>query len=132
MQATDKRILIVDDSSTMRRVLIRSLAQAGFTNTKVIEAGDGAEALEKLAAGGIDLVLCDLNMPTMDGITFLKSIKAMNALKQLPVVVISSEQWGQVVQQAEALGVSGFVFKPFTLERFQEVVGRFLKHGEGV
>ncbi len=121
-----RKVLIVDDSSTMRKILIRSLRQAGFEDVEVLEAGDGAEALKQLGAGGVHLVLLDVNMPVMDGFTCLQQIRATDHLRQIPVVMITTEGGEEMVEEARRLGVGGYVRKPFTPDSIQAVLGRFL------
>ena len=84
------RVLIVDDSSVMRKVVERSLRQAGLDLSEVFEAGNGAEALAVLQANQTDLILCDINMPVMDGLEFIKQLPVENA-KAVPVIMITTE-----------------------------------------
>ncbi len=118
-----KKVLIVDDSSTMRKIVTRSLRQAGFEFDEILEAGDGLEALAILRQGKIDLVLSDINMPNMDGIAFLREKSSDPALKGIPVVMITTEAGNDVVGEAKSLGALGSIKKPFTAEQVQETIG---------
>src|ERR1700751_455450 len=85
------RALIVDDSSVMRKIVERSLRQAGIDLVQVMEAGNGAEALGIVKESAVDLILCDINMPVMDGLEFVKHLQAMDVPKRTPVVMITTE-----------------------------------------
>lgn len=121
-----KNILIVDDSSTMRKIVTRCLRQAGLAFDQIIEAGDGAEALQKLASEDISLVLSDINMPNMDGLTFLKEKAADEDLKDIPVIMISTESGDDIIGQAKSLGAVGSIKKPFTPDVVNEVISPHL------
>lgn len=118
------RILIVDDSRVMRRLVRGALEPLGNGSVEIVEAADGLEALQKLEQGGFapDLVVADWNMPRMDGITFVKLLRSREALKHLPVVMLTSQS--QEAQKAEAadLGVAEYVLKPFDAETLREKV----------
>ena len=103
------RALIVDDSSVMRKIVERSLRQAGIDLSEVLEAANGAEALGALNQGAVDLILCDINMPVMDGIEFLKQLKAVDGAKSVPVVMITTEGNEAHVVQALSAGARSFV-----------------------
>jgi two-component system chemotaxis response regulator CheY len=115
-------VLIVDDSSVMRKIVERSLRQAGLELEKVQEAGNGAEGLAALGNGGVELVLCDINMPVMDGIEFLRQIPSVPAAKGVPVVMITTEGSESHVVQALSIGARGYIRKPFTPEQVKEHV----------
>jgi two-component system, chemotaxis family, chemotaxis protein CheY len=114
--------LIVDDSSVMRKIVERSLRQAGIEEMVVHEAGNGIEALELLRAGKMDLILSDINMPAMDGLELLRQIKAQNLAPGVPVVMITTESSEGHVKQAIASGARGYIRKPFTPEQVKERV----------
>jgi two-component system, chemotaxis family, chemotaxis protein CheY len=114
--------LIVDDSSVMRKIVERSLRQAGIEEMVVHEAGNGIEALEKLRGGKMDLILSDINMPAMDGLELLRQIKAQNLAPGVPVVMITTESSEEHVRQAIAAGARGYIRKPFTAEQVKERV----------
>jgi len=106
------KILVVDDFSTMRRIVRNLLKELGYTN--VDEAEDGAIALQKLNAGGFDFVVTDWNMPNMDGLTLLQTIRSTPALKHLPVLMITAEAKKENIIAAAQAGASGYIVKPFT------------------
>jgi len=116
------RALIVDDSSVMRKIVERSLLRAGIELAEVFEAGNGAEALGTLQQNKVDLILCDINMPVMDGLEFVKQLPGVENAKGVPVVMITTEgSEGQVVQALSA-GARGYIRKPFTPEQVKEHV----------
>jgi two-component system, chemotaxis family, chemotaxis protein CheY len=116
------RALIVDDSSVMRKIVERSLRQAGLNLTQVLEAGNGAEALGVLRDSSVDLILCDINMPVMDGLEFVRQLQAVEAAKGVPVVMITTEGSESHVVQALSCGARGYIRKPFTSEQVKEHV----------
>jgi two-component system chemotaxis response regulator CheY len=118
----DVRALIVDDSSVMRKIVERSLRQAGVNLTKVLEAGNGAEALAVLQENQVDLILCDINMPVMDGLEFVKQIAGVPNAKGVPVVMITTEGSESHVVQALSCGARGYIRKPFTADQVKEHV----------
>ena len=114
--------LIVDDSSVMRKIVERSLRQAGITLARVFEAGNGAEGLAVLAENKVDLILCDINMPVMDGLEFVKTLPSVPNGKNVPVVMITTEGSEVHVVQALSSGARGYIRKPFTPEQVKEQV----------
>ncbi|KIH77580.1 response regulator receiver protein [Geoalkalibacter ferrihydriticus] len=116
-------VLIIDDSNTMRKIVQRSLRQAGFEFGKILEAGDGQEALSVLAAEQVDLILSDINMPNMDGLEFLRQKAANDDIKDIPVVMITTEAGTDILGEAKALGAKGSIKKPFTADQVQDVLG---------
>jgi two-component system chemotaxis response regulator CheY len=121
------RVLIVDDSSVMRKIVERSLRQAGIELQQVQEAGNGAEALAVLGTGPVDLILCDINMPVMDGLQFVKQLAGVENAKGVPVVMITTEGSEAHVVQALSAGARGYIRKPFTPEQVKEHVIPVLK-----
>jgi two-component system chemotaxis response regulator CheY len=113
-------VLIVDDSAAIRKILQRMLGQAGFVLGKVVEASDGVEALEKLKAQPVNLILSDINMPNMDGMQLLSTLKAHPDFKQVPVIMITTEGGEAKVMEAVQLGAAGYVRKPFTADQIKE------------
>jgi len=116
------RALIIDDSSVMRKIVERSLRQAGIELTQVFEAGNGAEALGVLKENQVDLILCDINMPVMDGLELIKQLPAVANAKGVPVVMITTEGSESHVVQALSCGARGYIRKPFTPEQVREQV----------
>jgi len=114
------RALIVDDSSVMRKMVERGLKQAGINIEGVLEAGNGAEALAILVENKVDIVLCDINMPVMDGLEFLKQLASVENAKGVPVVMITTEGSESHVVQALSSGARGYLRKPFKAEQIRE------------
>lgn len=112
------KILIVDDFSTMRRIVKNLLRDLGFNNTQ--EADDGLTALPMLKKGGFDFVVTDWNMPGMQGIDLLKHIRADADLKHLPVLMITAEAKREQIIEAAQAGVNGYIVKPFTAATLKE------------
>ena len=121
-----KNVLLVDDSSTMRKIIGRSLRQAGIAFDNIFEAGDGLEALEVLEKEQVDIVLSDINMPNMDGIAFLREKSSRDAIKDIPVLMISTETGEDIIGEAKSLGALGAIKKPFTPDKVNEVLGPLL------
>ncbi len=116
------RALIVDDSSVMRKIVARSLRQADIDVTEVLEAGNGAEALGILRENQVDLILCDINMPVMDGLEFIKQLPTVEKAKGVPVIMVTTEGSESHVVQALSCGARGYLRKPFTAEQIKEHV----------
>lgn len=111
-------VLIVDDSTLMRKVIERALRQADLDVTVVTEASNGKEALDQLRlTAAPDIILCDINMPEMDGIDFLEARMAQQLAPRVPVVMISSKTNEQIIRRAIVAGAHGFLCKPFTPEQ---------------
>ena len=119
--------LIVDDSSVMRKIVERSLRQAGINLDHVFEAGNGVEALSVLASNRVDLILCDINMPVMGGLEFVQKLAGVPNAKGVPVVMITTEGSESHVVQALAAGARGYIRKPFAAEQVKEHVLPVLK-----
>jgi two-component system chemotaxis response regulator CheY len=113
-------VLIVDDSSVMRKIVERSLRQAGIEIAQVFEAGNGLEALAVLNERKVNLVLCDINMPAMDGLEFVKQLPGVENAKGVPVVMITTEGTEGHVVQALSAGARGYIRKPFTADQVKE------------
>jgi len=112
------KFLVVDDFSTMRRIVRNLLKELGFTN--VDEAEDGQIALQKLNSLPFDFVVTDWNMPNMDGLTLLQNIRATPSLKHLPVLMITAEAKKENIISAAQAGASGYIVKPFTAATLSE------------
>lgn len=122
------KILIVDDFSTMRRIIKNLLRDLGFNNTQ--EADDGSTALPMLQNGDFDFLITDWNMPNMPGIDLLKAVRADANLKTMPVLMVTAEaKRDQIVEAAEA-GVNGYVVKPFTAETLKEKIDKIFERIE--
>jgi two-component system, chemotaxis family, chemotaxis protein CheY len=116
------RALIVDDSSVMRKIVARSLRRAGISVSQVVEAGNGVEALGALRDNKVDLILCDINMPVMDGLEFVKQLATVENAQGVPVVMITTEGSEAHVVQALSAGARGYIRKPFTPDQVKEHV----------
>ena len=115
-------VLIVDDSSVMRKIVGRSLRQAGLDVGQVLEASNGSEALSLARENTLDLILSDINMPLMDGLEFVKQLRGIESAQGIPVVMITTEAGEAHVVQALSLGATGYIRKPFTPEQIKERV----------
>lgn len=119
-------VLIVDDSSVMRKIVERSLRQAGLTLEKVIEADNGVDALNLVQTNTVDLILSDVNMPKMDGIEFLRQVQGIESVKSIPVLMITTEGSEQKVVEAISLGARGYIRKPFSADQVRQQVTELL------
>jgi len=119
-------LLIVDDSTAIRKILLRVLNQTGITLGDVFEAGDGKEALKVLEGKQISLVLSDINMPNMDGIELLRTLRAAPQWKTLPVVLITTEGGQGRVEEAAELGATSYVRKPFSADQLRDKLASLL------
>ena len=122
---TDLRFLIVDDFSTMRRIVRGLLKEMGCNNAD--EAEDGAVALAMLKAQKFDFVVSDINMPNMNGFELLKAIKAEEALKHLPVLMVTAEARKEDIVLAAQCGAAGYIVKPFTKATLEEKVQKIMQ-----
>jgi two-component system chemotaxis response regulator CheY len=113
-------VLVVDDSAAIRKILQRVLRQTGMAIGTIHEAGDGQEALTLLGTHRVELVLTDINMPKMDGLQLLASLKASAQWRNIPVVMITTEGGETKVAEAVKLGAAGYVRKPFTADQIKE------------
>ena len=122
------KILVVDDFSTMRRIIKNLLRDLGFNNTA--EADDGLTALPMLQAGGFDLLITDWNMPGMQGIDLLKKVRADAKLSQMPVLMVTAEQKKEQIVEAAQAGVNGYIVKPFTAQTLKEKLDKIFERME--
>ena len=113
-------VLVVDDSAAIRKILQRVLRQTGMDIHTIHEAGDGQEAVELLKLHKPALILTDINMPKMDGLQLLAAVKASDAWRHIPVVMITTEGGEAKVGEAVRLGAAGYVRKPFTADQIKE------------
>ncbi len=119
-------VLIVDDSAAIRKILQRVLRQTDLPLGEIQEAGDGTEAVDILKNRHFGLILSDINMPQMDGLQLLARIKDMEHLKNVPVIMITTEGGQGKVMEAVQLGATGYVRKPFTAEQIKEKLTAFM------
>ena len=120
-------VLIVDDSSVMRKIVERSLRLTGLEIEKVLEAGNGADALGVVRQNPIDMIFSDINMPTMDGLEFVRQLKGIESARSIPVLMITTEGSQSRVMEALSLGAQGYIRKPFTPEQVKEQIVSLLK-----
>ena len=118
-------ILVVDDSSTMRRILTRVLARMGFPRTS--EAANGKDALARMTASPVDLVIVDWNMPGMSGPELTRAIRSSPATRDIPVLMVTANATSDEVQYARLAGVSGYVVKPFSGETLKQQIASVLR-----
>lgn len=130
MSQENLKFLVVDDFSTMRRIVRNLLKELGFTN--VDEAEDGVVALAKLKAGSFDFVISDWNMPNMTGIELLRAVRGDPALAGLPVLMITAEAKKENIIEAAQARASGYIVKPFTAAVLDEKLNKILKTMEKV
>ena len=115
-------VLIVDDSSVMRKIVERSLRQAGLNLTRVLEAGSGREGLQVLEKEQVGLIVSDINMPNMDGLEFLHQVQSRSLAQGVPIVMITTESGEEHVREALMAGAQGYIRKPFTPDQVRERV----------
>ncbi|MBW7886957.1 MAG: response regulator [Bacteroidetes bacterium] len=120
-------ILVVDDSSTVRKFVSVSLSMQGF---RVVTAEDGMDALEKLPREQVDLLITDLNMPNMDGLELVKALRESTDFKELPIIILTSLKDETLKNAGASLGVRSYLNKPFSLEKVQYEVSKYLSWTE--
>ena len=118
------KILVVDDSSTMRRIVINTLKKAGFS--EIIEAGDGKEALGKMTSDKVDFVITDWNMPEMNGLEFVQAVRADADLKDTPILMVTTRSVKEDILEAMKAGVNSYFVKPFTPQTLKEKINLVL------
>ena len=123
------RVLIVDDSKLLRKMLRKAVIQSGLTDSEVVEAGNGEEALAVLEREPIQLVLLDVHMPVMDGETFLRRLREQDdaTLSTLPVILVTTEGNQERLKAFHELGIEGYLHKPFAPEQLLELVDEALE-----
>lgn len=120
--STEMKILVVDDFATMRRIIKNILKQLGYTNIE--EADDGSSALAKLKSVKIDFVITDWNMPNMSGLELVKAIRADDALKATPILMVTAEALKENIIEAVKAGVNNYIVKPFTADVMKEKIDK--------
>jgi two-component system, chemotaxis family, chemotaxis protein CheY len=118
------RFLIVDDSSTMRRIIINTLNKLGHQD--FVEASNGREGIDRLGAGTIDMIITDWNMPEMNGIDFIKAVRGGSNSKDVPVLMVTTNAAKDDIVEALRAGVNNYVVKPFTAETIKEKIDAVL------
>ena len=121
------KVLLVDDSAVMRKIIQRNIKETGLVVDEFVEAGDGNQALDKVNANGdLDLILLDWNMPNMSGIEFVKTLRSLNLSKRIPVVMVTTEGSDAKVSEAKESGADGYLTKPFTADQHRDTLGGYL------
>ncbi|KHE94186.1 MAG: response regulator [Candidatus Scalindua rubra] len=121
------KVLLVDDSAVMRKIIQRNIKETGLIVDEFVEAGDGNQALDKVnAVGDLDLILVDWNMPNMSGIEFVKTLRSLNLAKRTPVVMVTTEGSAAKVSEAKNSGADGYLTKPFTADQLRDALGNYL------
>jgi len=121
-----KSLMIVDDSATMRKIIMRTVRMSGLEFDRTEEAGSGVEALQKLEGGPVDVMLCDINMPEMNGTELVKKARELPSCSGTKIVMVSTESAQDLIDQVMSDGADGYITKPFTPEKFQEKLAPLL------
>jgi two-component system, chemotaxis family, chemotaxis protein CheY len=119
------KILAVDDSPTMRRIIVNTLKRAGYDD--VTEASDGKDALAKMKVEQFNFVITDWNMPEMDGLTFVSQVRSLDEFKDMPILMVTTRSVKDDIIEAMKAGVNNYIVKPFTPETLGEKIGQVLK-----
>lgn len=119
-----KRILVVDDSQSVRQLVTIILEDAGY---QVAEAADGAQAIEVARESGFDLVLTDLNMPHVDGISLIRELRARDDFKRMPIIMLTTESQVSFKDEAKQAGATGWIVKPFVADKLLAVISKVLR-----
>jgi two-component system chemotaxis response regulator CheY len=118
-----KRVLLVDDSASVRQVAGLTLRGAGY---EIVESCDGRDALDKLNGERIHLIVSDVNMPNMDGITFLKQVRQLPAYKFTPIIMLTTEAGRDMMDQGRTAGAKAWIIKPFQPQALLDAVSKLL------
>ena len=121
-----KTLMIVDDSATMRKIVMRTVKMSGLDFDRTEEAANGVEALTKLGDGPVDIMLCDVNMPEMSGTELVKEVRKLSDCENTKIIMVSTESSQELIDGVIADGANGFITKPFTPEKFQEELLPFM------
>lgn len=120
----DLKIMAVDDSPTMRRIIVNTLKRAGYDH--VVEASDGKDAMAKLKVDEVNFVITDWNMPEMDGLTFVTTLRSMDEYKNLPVLMVTTRSVKEDIVEALKAGVNNYIVKPFTPDTLKQKIEQIL------
>ena len=121
-----KSLMIVDDSATMRKIIMRTMRMSGLEFDQPQEAGNGREALEKLNDGPVDIILCDINMPEMNGMELVRKVRELDSCSDTKIIMVSTESSNELIDNIISDGANGYITKPFTPEKFQEKLSPFM------
>ena len=121
-----KSLMIVDDSATMRKIIMRTMRMSGLEFDRTEEAGNGNEALAKLNSTPVDIMLCDINMPEMNGTELVKKVRELDNCSNMKIIMVSTESGQNLIDNVMNDGANGYITKPFTPEQFQEKLSPFM------
>lgn len=121
-----KSLMIVDDSATMRKIIMRTIRMSGLNFDKTEEAGNGTEAMEKLQSSPVDVMLCDINMPEMSGKELVEKVRQMSSCDNTKIIMVSTESSDQMIKDLMSIGANGYITKPFTPEKFSQELSPLL------
>ena len=119
-----KTVMIIDDSKTLRHMVNVTLNSAGY---ETVDAVDGLDALEKLSGPRVNLIICDINMPNMDGLTFLREIKKSKEHRAIPVIMLTTESQSERIQAGKEAGAKAWIVKPFKPEQVLSAIEKLIK-----
>jgi two-component system, chemotaxis family, chemotaxis protein CheY len=119
----NRTILVVDDSATIRQMLTCTLQEAGF---EVLQGNNGQDGLDRLEANNVDLIISDLNMPVMDGYTFIRHVRGRADRRTTPIIVLTTESSVEKKTTGREAGASGWIVKPFSPEKLLQAIGKLL------
>ena len=122
-------VLLVDDSATMRKIVKRKIIEVGFTVNEFFEAEDGKQALEIVINNSLDLILLDWNMPIMNGLEFVQSLRSLDLPEKIPVIMITTEGSPEKITEATSSGVDDFLLKPVTTDSIRDGLKNYLSRG---
>jgi two-component system chemotaxis response regulator CheY len=121
------KVLLVDDSAVMRKIIQRHIKETGFHVDEFVEAGDGKQALDKVTDNdNIDLIMLDWNMPNMSGIEFVRELRSLDIQNRIPVVIVTTEGREDKINEAKESGADGYLTKPFTAEQLRDTLASYL------
>jgi len=127
------RVVVVDDSSTMRKMISKCLREVDSGDLEVVEASDGIHALAAISqeAGGVDLILCDMNMPRVNGLSLLRSVRGTPEFDRVPFILVTGDAEENTAAQALREGAADVIAKPFTMRKLNQAVSQWLPRGRG-
>jgi len=126
------KILIIDDSAVMRKIILRNIQKSGLLVDEFVEAGDGKEGLEKATANNVDLILYDWDMPNLmewgiSGVDFVKAVRDLGQKRNIPVIVVTTKGDKAKIEEVKKSGANSYLTKPFTLDQLRLKLDKFLK-----
>ncbi|MHC5057689.1 MAG: response regulator [Planctomycetota bacterium] len=127
------RVLVVDDSTTMRKLIARCLDSIGDEDLEILEAADGMHALAAISdeTGGVDLILCDMNMPRVNGLSLLRSLRSTPEFRRIPFILVTGDVAGNSTEQALREGAADVIAKPFTMSKLGQAIRQWMPRSRG-